>query len=579
MSSRRWSPALGLGVLVAVVVAPIAGCSKREWPRDLSQLDHGWPIPAAEGAALRALVAASTLKPADFRIWRRDANPALRGGSGAIVDHGHVVGITLAKTGLKRLDPVASLDQLEELYLEGNQLTALRGVGKLKKLRRLDVSRNPLQRSDDLRGLKSLRFLTLIDTGLPSLERLGRLPARCGLGLGGKLPKLRVVAGGGPRHLAFYDVAALPASCDLSSFTALRGIRLHKPRSTLSLTTLCRAPQLRELDLYKPQHRDLAGLAGCKRLEKLQLIFAEKLELATLPSLPKLKRLEVLESPVGEVALPALPALEELRLGMRNSYLRSLAGLRGERLPALRRLTLRRTLLERLDMRGRFPALRELTISYGPLRTLRGLGRAFPALERLKVEHTKLAQLGGELAQPLRSPGPAEAPAKPRRRTKPTKLTSQPTSHPTGMLTKLTSIDAEQNAIASLVGLAAAAPALRTLKLSRNRLTTLRGLEGAKALRRLEVKYNRLTSLAALRGLPIVHVDAFTNKLESAAPLVVAGRGVHESVMFYDLRANPLKDIAKSMHYYSRYGRRRSSSGGYRGSSRYSGGGGYRSGK
>lgn len=568
--------------MVAVHLLPIAlglsivGCSK-SWPKNVEELSGAWPIPAAEARALKALAKASKLDPQQFHLWNDGQQLTAR--RGARIRAGHVSELHLPDSGLRSLAAVAKLPELTQINVNRNPLSALEGIAKLSQLRYLRAGRNPIIRVDRLDALVKLLVLDLTETRLESLDRLGKIPVKLTIFLGGKLPKLNVEAGAGPAGLILYSPASPLDTSGLRTQKKLIYLRVQKPPGPLHLDDLCATKALQELKMSDTAQVSLAGLAGCSALKKLELSSCEKLDLATLPSLPALEHLELFNSKMGNLPLPLLPALKKLTVRAPRK-LTSLAGLDGANLPKLRSVWLGRGQFPSLDVRGSFKAMRELVIDHGELSSLRGL-IAFPRLTTLDVSYSKVASLGRELAEAPANSAPAEAPAPSaegtRSKKSPSKkkraIAAEATSRPAPVCAYLHTIRAQHNKIASVVGLSTVAPALRQLTIDYNALTTLRGLEGAKKLRFLDVSHNRLTTLAALQGVALLSLQAYLNKLTSAAPVVVKGKRLG-SLTYLDLRNNPLRDLPVSQRYYNQ-----SAGQSMRSSTRYQSGGGYRSGK
>ena len=551
------------------------GCSK-SWPKNLDELSGTWPIPASEVRALKALAKASKLDPKQFWLWSHGVR--VTGRKGARIRAGHVSELYLPDSGLRSLSAVSKLPHLEVINVNRNELPALEGIAKLSRLRILRAGRNPIVRGDRLDALVKLKVLNLDQTRLKSLEQLGKIPAKVTIFLGAKLPKLNVEAGSGPAGLMLYSPASPIDTSGLRTQKKLIYLRVQKPAGPLQFEDVCATKTLRVLKISTSAQVSLAGLAGCSVLQDLELVYCDKLDLATLPSLPALDRLELLGSRMGNLALPRLPALKKLTVDQPRK-LTSLAGLVGSNMPKLHSLSISRGQFPSLDVRGRFDAMRELVIYHGELSSLRGL-IAFPRLTTLNVSYTKVASLGRELAEGPAGNAPAEAPApsaegtrskKPRKRRR--AITAEATSRPAPVFAYLNTIRAQHNKIASLVGLATIAPALRQLTIDYNALTTLRGLEGAKKLRFLDVSHNRLTTLAALQGVALLSLQAYRNKITSATPAVVEGKRM-SSLTTLDLRHNPLRDLPANQRYY-----RQGWDSSIRSSLRYQSGGGHRSGK
>lgn len=551
-------------------------CGKT-WPKNLDELGS-WPLPPSEAKALRALVAASKLPPKQFLLWSQTIRPD--GGQGARIHEGHVREVYLANASLRSLAAVEGLGQLRTLNVEDNALTSLRGVKGLRRLVDLRVGGNPIRQGERLDALVALRHLDLTGTRLESLEALGKIPPKVTIFLTGKLPKLRVEAGAGPAGLSLGK--AIPSD-DLRGLGSLQKlIYLHIYKEKLPLAPLCQARNLHTLKISHGHVTSLKGLAGCTRLKALDLTFNNQQQLATLPPLPALETLEIFGGRMTNLALPHLPALKKLTIhsvgSTGSSALSSLAGLSGAKLPRLRTLRILRGSFTSLDVQGRFPELRELSILESQVRTLRGL-IAFPRLVSLTVRNCALERLGGEIAA-RHLPSKAEAPPKklarrrtPRARGSGATATSRPASRPSATFPYLRTIDASRNAIRSLAGLARVSPTLRKLLVARNKLVSLRGLEGAKSLRFLEIQRNKIKSLLPLAKIPLVTLHGWKNQITSAAPVVVKSKRI-PSLTVLDLRDNPLTDLPESERYY-----RSGWSGGIRSSSRYGGGGGYSSGK
>ncbi|PID39389.1 MAG: hypothetical protein CSB49_01495 [Proteobacteria bacterium] len=129
---------------------------------------------------------------------------------------------------------------------------------------------------------------------------------------------------------------------------------------------------------------------------------------------------------------------------------------------------------------------------------------------------------------------------------------------------------------------------MRTLDLSNNRLTNLQNLHLLFLLKELIVNHNQLTTIRSAGDLRLLKVFiAHHNKLRDKRELGFIGSTGRPRYTHYDFRHNLLMGVPALMLYrgvsrsgtYVVGGYRRRHYGGYRGSRRYGGGGGYRYGK
>ncbi len=564
----------------------LVSCSKT-WPETVADLDDTWPLPETEAEALRSLVGSSMLSPKRFAIWkeRKEIDSALE--NGAVIRKGHVVELIFKSSSLKTLAPVAALPHLVSLKVSHNALSALEGIAKLTRLQTIEAWDNPIVRVAPLAALTSLKSLILADTQLDSVASLGDLPMGLTLTVGGKA--LRHIAAkssqaSGVTVLNIYRSPNLRRLAGIETHLKLTSLTLFKATGLMNLAGLAATKHLRQLDLGSLALPLLSDLAGCNSLKKLKISYCKTLKLSSLPSLPALEDLEVREVAPGVFGLPRLPSLK--RLNVIGMSITSLSGFAGENLSNLQRVFFGWTKLSHLDARGSFAKVRYLEIKNSELTSLRGLG-AFPNLETLKIDHSKISSLGHELAAPFVA-GPAEAePASSSAKRVASRSTKRVASRSTTSfasgpasrnsvrkLAHLHTIWIQHSEVVTLKGLSEAVPNLARLNVEHNHLASLMGLEGAKKLRNVDASFNALTTLASLRGLSLSSFHAYKNRLESAAPVVVKGQAL-KGLVYYDLRKNPLKDLPESDRLYDAEASVRSGSPG----SRYSGGGGYHSGK
>lgn len=72
--------------------------------------------------------------------------------------------------GMRSLEGVQALVQLEELHASGNSLVSVRQLKSLTNLKYLDLSRNSLYHLEDLEGLKALEYLDISFNNVSDLD-------------------------------------------------------------------------------------------------------------------------------------------------------------------------------------------------------------------------------------------------------------------------------------------------------------------------------------------------------------------------------------------------------------------------
>jgi hypothetical protein len=163
------SVGIALGLLVLLVVVYVATRKSPSIEAELAKLTPG-DRQAIESLAAAAGLTANRLHAVEPGVLKYNARAL-------VVQDGRVVELRLSKLPLQKLDGLAALTALRELWLDGDSLTSAAGVAALPALRKLNLSHNALTRVADLRELPALTDLDLSDNQIADLTPLTALPA------------------------------------------------------------------------------------------------------------------------------------------------------------------------------------------------------------------------------------------------------------------------------------------------------------------------------------------------------------------------------------------------------------------
>ena len=224
---------------------------------------------------------------------------------------------------ITRLPPeIGQLQQLRELYLNGNQLTALpAAIGQLQQLRELWLGDNQLTTLPAAIGqLQQLQILSLGDNQLTTLPaELFQLQQLQVLGLNDnqltalpaelfQLQQLQVLS------LVGNQLTALPA--ELFQLQQLQQLYLDDNQLTALPAAIGQLQQLRELYLNGNQLTALPAAIG--QLQQLQRLTLRKNQLTTLPDeITRLRQLEALYIK-NNPKLQLTPAQEQFLQGVKE---------------------------------------------------------------------------------------------------------------------------------------------------------------------------------------------------------------------------------------------------------------------
>jgi len=198
----------------------------------------------------------------------------------------NITDLVINESGLRSLDFVADLPQLETLDIGGNDIGDIHGVSGLRRLRVFRAAHNHIYGLDDLNGIASLRVLDLSANSLLSLS-----------------------------YLTLTDLTSLDVSAN--QLYDLRGIEPLKRLETLNLAGN---------QIYR-----IAGLSGMTALKSLELAgnrIADISVLAELTALHDLKRLDLSHNKIYTTrGLEAFTKLTDLELW--DNSIEDLHSLRG----------------------------------------------------------------------------------------------------------------------------------------------------------------------------------------------------------------------------------------------------------
>ena len=253
--------------------------------------------------------------------------------------------------GLRKLDVLSRLTELQELFLDGIGLTDLRPLGSLAHLRVVDIGRTLVTDLTPLAGLAELEDLKYLPEVAPLPESLAALGQLEVLTLGSETPMdlaalanltnlraLRLI-GEGVRDLG--PIAGLSKlrelNCDATSVAQLAPLTTLNSLETLvigngqvaDLKPLADLLALRELSIESSKLDDLAGVESLRSLRTIRVAGSQVRNLNPLAQLGGLEFLTITDGPVEEIgALVALRNLRYLCIAKTQvSDLRPLAGL------------------------------------------------------------------------------------------------------------------------------------------------------------------------------------------------------------------------------------------------------------
>ncbi|MBD3353362.1 MAG: leucine-rich repeat protein [Candidatus Lokiarchaeota archaeon] len=183
------------------------------------------------------------------------------------------------KMGIKHISEVQIPSNTSRLYLQGNKIEKIEGLGKRPKLKSLLLSTNEISKIENLEGLPNLETLQISNNPISKIEGIEHLTKLRHLTLENckieRLENLDELESLVKLYLSGNDIS------DLSGLKNLKRLRiLHL--NNCQLTDLSTLPYLKNLFVLKLSGNKLTDVKGIERFEKLT-----SLNLENNPGLPE----------------------------------------------------------------------------------------------------------------------------------------------------------------------------------------------------------------------------------------------------------------------------------------------------
>ncbi len=221
----------------------------------------------------------------------------------------------LTDTQVTDLSPLANLKSLEILDLENSLVTDVSPLAGLASLKVIDLENSLVTDVSPLAGLASLGLLDLRGTHVTNLEPLSELAAlKCLLLLNTEVTDVSPLAG--LASLELLDLR-LTKVTDLNPLANLKSLEILDLENSLvtDVSPLAGLASLEMLDLRGTRVTELEPLSGLAALKKLYLVATEVTNISPLANLKSLEILDLENSPVTDVSpLAGLASLEFLDL-------------------------------------------------------------------------------------------------------------------------------------------------------------------------------------------------------------------------------------------------------------------------
>ncbi|MGQ0501832.1 MAG: NACHT domain-containing protein [Panacagrimonas sp.] len=368
------------GLAVRLLLNPHAGCER--FAEDLFAATLGWLDALGHGknvrwAEVRSQVIARLLGAPFWaqKLWAHWEGRAQ---------------LSLSRTGITDLSPLASMASLQSLDLTETPVTDLTPLAGMASLQSLNLTETPVTDLSPLAGMASLQSLKLWGTPVTDLSPLVGMTSLQSLKLWGTpVTDLSPLAGmASLQTLVLWDTPVKDFS-PLAAMTSLQSLDLSwTPVSDLS--PLAGITSLRSLDLSWTPVSDLSPLAGITSLQSLILSETPVMDLSPLASIASLQLLNLSRTPVTALGpLAGMVSLQSLVLWQTPvSDLSPLAGM-----VSLRSLDLSRTPVADLSPLAGMASLRSLVLSGTPVADLSPLA-GMASLRSLVLSETQVTNLG-----------------------------------------------------------------------------------------------------------------------------------------------------------------------------------------
>lgn len=396
------------------------------------------------------------------------------------------------------LDAVGQLWALDNLSLEGNDLSDLTPLADLGGLVTLDLRNNQIRDLSPLAGLDNLHALYLDGNPLEDLSPLYGLKGLTLLSVtGAELDdkELQALSEALP-NCAIHSDASTAGAVDIT----IGGVTFKSNASELDLSGLglrdigslagCR--ELRRLNISDNQITDLSPLLDLPLLERLDASGNALRDLRPIMGLTSLRRVNVADNQVADTA--ALGQMEWLTdLNLAGNPLTDLSGLL--KLGNLRSLSLKNTKLEdeQLKLLGQMSSLTYLDLEDNPALSGEAVDALDLSLSRCSVRHSPLVYSVTVLDRKIPE------------NEKELALSGQGLTDLSWLsdMDCLEKLDLSDNGIGNIYMLIYSRSrfTLRQLDLSGNEIEDITPLAQLTALEKLDLSGNRIGNLTALLGL------------------------------------------------------------------------------
>ncbi len=200
---------------------------------------------------------------------------------------------------LTDIGPLAKLVNLNELHVEGQDISDLSPISGLTGLKELHFYRNDIEDLSPIVGLVNLEEIALGENPISDLSPLSRADL-------GKLVRLYMW------NCEIEDLSPL------SGLTSLKLLHLYG-NEVVDISPLAGLTDMEELHLERNAVSDVSPLAGLENLTLLHIYLNEIDDLSPLAGLTKLENLHIYSNRVTDVSpLSGLASLRELHLGLNS---------------------------------------------------------------------------------------------------------------------------------------------------------------------------------------------------------------------------------------------------------------------
>ena len=257
-------------------------------------------------------------------------------------EDGKILRLMIHGKGISKIDFIANLTLLTELYLDSNQIQDIQALSKLTKLTKLKFDFNQIQDIQVLSNLTSLTTLSLYKNQIQDIQAVSELTSLTELNLS---------------QNKIQDVSAL------SKLTSLTELVLYSNQLS-DISALSMLTSLTELDLSENKIQDIKALSKLTSLTELNLSSNQIQDIEALSSLALLTQLSLSNNQIQDIeALSSLTSLTELFLS--NNQIKHIEALSS--LTSLTTLYLSYNQIQDIEALSSLTLLTKLYLFYNPI--------------------------------------------------------------------------------------------------------------------------------------------------------------------------------------------------------------------